>query len=69
MSQTNADATAKITSAMFSRLLAKLTEKGILDRVDVEQILAEATKVSQEDAKPLVFDEHGEEYVSAFSGV
>ena len=44
MAQTDTDATARITEAMFAQLLNKLTEKGILDKTDVEQMMAEATK-------------------------
>ena len=44
MAQTDTDASAKITAAMFAQLLNKLTEKGVLDITDVEQMMAEATK-------------------------
>jgi hypothetical protein len=45
MAQTDTDASAKITAAMFAQLLNKLTEKGVLDKTDVEQMMVEATKM------------------------
>ena len=44
MAQTDTDASATITAAMLAQLLNKLTEKGVLDKTDVEQMMAEATK-------------------------
>lgn len=44
MAQTDTDAPAKITAVMFAQLLNKLIEKGVLDKTDVEQMMAEATK-------------------------
>ena len=44
MAQNDTDAAAKITAAMLAQLLNKLTEKGVLDKTDVEQMMAEATR-------------------------
>jgi hypothetical protein len=56
MAQTDTDAAAKITAAMFAQLLNKLTEKGILDKTDVEQMMAEATKMLHSPSSSNVFE-------------
>ena len=62
MAQTDTDATAKITAAMFAQLLNKLTEKGILDTSDVEQMMAEATKALKGPSSAKAFHGLGERY-------
>jgi hypothetical protein len=44
MAQNEIDAVAKATAAMFGTLLDKLVEKGVLDKSEVEQVLAAGTK-------------------------
>ena len=62
MAQNDADATAKISAAMIAQLLNKLTEKGILDESDIEQMMAEATKVLKDPSGANVFEGVGARY-------
>lgn len=62
MAQNDTDATAKITAAMFAQLLNKLTEKGILDTTDVEQMMAEATRTLKDPSGAEAFKGLGERY-------
>lgn len=56
MAQTDTDAAAKITAAMFAQLLNKLVEKGVLEQIDVEQMMVEATKALQSESGKAGFE-------------
>ncbi|MGX9981577.1 hypothetical protein [Methylobacterium fujisawaense] len=55
MTQNATDSEAKITAAMFAQLLDKLTEKGVLEKRDVEEIMIAATKSLEETSTNKAF--------------